>query len=279
MAKLDLDDIVKFVNDLPSLPNIVVKIMELTDNPKVTAKDINKVLSCDQGLAAKTLRMANSAYYGFSRRISTVTEATICLGFKTIRSIVMATSVNDLLNKELKGYGLDKGHLWTHSQSTALMAKGLANCMNKTDIDGEVAFTAGLLHDIGKIILDDTMKEVYPEVMKLISEKDILFVEAETQILGFNHANAGALVAERWNLPPELVESIAYHHSPGLGGDNKTLAVIINLADSICISMEKGTTVDNLDLLSNLKAMQFLGLQDEQVRRIASDTAAKAQVI
>src|SRR5665647_578375 len=106
MEKVTLESIVEAVNDLPSLPHVVLKIMELTEDPNSTAQQINDVLNQDQGMTAKVLRLANSAFYGFPRRIATVTEATVFLGFKTVRSIVMAASVSDLLSREVEGYAL-----------------------------------------------------------------------------------------------------------------------------------------------------------------------------
>jgi len=271
MEKLDLDTIIKYVNDLPSLPHLVNEIIQLTDDPKVTARDINEVLSRDQGLAAKTLRMANSAYYGFSRHISTVKEATICLGLKTVRSIVMATSVNDMLNKKLEGYGLDKGKLWEHSQYSAIIAKQLSNKAKKAGFEPEVAYTAALLHDIGKIILNDTMKNAYPEVVDLVNNKCVTFTEAEADVMGFDHAMAGARVVERWNLPSELVEAIACHHAPELAGEHIQLATIIFIANAIALRLEKNSSLELTDLLQYKKYLDLVGLDIEETLKIVSE--------
>ncbi|MDD3270093.1 MAG: HDOD domain-containing protein [Syntrophomonadaceae bacterium] len=268
MKALDLDSIIKTVNDLPSLPHLVVKIMQLTDNPHVTARDINEVLSQDQGLVAKVLRMANSAYYGFSRHISTVTDAVICLGFKTVRSIVMAASVNDLLNRELKGYGLNKGYLWKHSQDTAAAARLIA-MQNCPDVDCEVAYTAALLHDIGKIILDAPMRDLYAEVLSTASQNNISFYDAETKVLGFNHALAGSRVVERWNLPAELVESIAFHHTPEQAVLNPKLAALLCFSNALTISLVNDTPTDLPSPPYSLSVIKLLDLDELAAHQIA----------
>ena len=159
MGKLTLEAIVEAVNDMPALPHIVLKVMELTEDPNATAQDINAVLNQDQGMTAKVLRLANSAFYGFPRRIATITDATLFLGFKTVRSIVMAASVSDILSKEMTGYALAPGELWRHSQCVAMAARHIAKKNKSALVD--LAYTAGLLHDIGKVILNDMVKEGY----------------------------------------------------------------------------------------------------------------------
>ncbi|MDD3024793.1 MAG: HDOD domain-containing protein, partial [Syntrophomonadaceae bacterium] len=230
MTRLSMDSIVEAVNDLPSLPHIVVKIMELTEDPDSTAQDISNVLSQDQAMTARVLRLANSAFYGFPRRISTINDAIVFLGFKTIRSIVMAVSVSGILSREVEGYALEQGELWRHSQCSAMAARLIARKAKFAIVD--LAYTAALLHDIGKVILNSYMKEAYHEVVAKVGEENKSFIETENEVLGFNHAVVGARVAEKWNLPPELVEAIALHHHPEQAEINKRLTAIVHLGDA-----------------------------------------------
>ncbi len=126
MAKLSLDAIIARVDELPSLPQIVVRVMELTEDPDATAFDINDVINQDQNITAQVLRMANSLYYGYTRRISTVTDAIILIGFNAVRSLVLAASVSKILKRELSGYLMGEGELWKHSQCAAVYARLLA---------------------------------------------------------------------------------------------------------------------------------------------------------
>lgn len=268
MGRVTFDSIIEGVNDLPALPQVVIRVMELTENPDSTAQDINNVLNQDQGMTAKVLRMANSAFYGFPRRIATVTDAIVFLGFRTIRSIVMAASVSDILSREIEGYALAPGELWRHSQCTAMTARLIARNTKFGSLD--LAYTAALLHDIGKVILNNFMKEGYHEVVDRVISEDISFIDAENQILGFNHALVGARVAEKWNLPPELVEAIALHHNPDNARLNKKLTSIIHVADAVCLSMGIGIGVDGMRYPLSNESLQLLNINEENIESMVS---------
>ncbi len=269
MGKISLESIVEAVNDLPALPQVVVQVIKLTEDPDSTAQDINNVLNQDQAITARVLKMANSAFYGFPRRIGSVTDAIILLGFRTLRSIVMAASVSDILNKEMEGYALEYGELWRHSQCTAMAARLIARKSKFAFLD--LAYTAALLHDIGKVILNNTMKETYREVVASVTDDNISFIDAENKILGFNHAEVGARVAEKWNLPPETVEAIQLHHSPEDAQVNPRLTAIVHLADAISVSMGIGMGIDGLLYPMSGEAMQLLGLDELEIENVISE--------
>lgn len=269
MSRLAIESIVEAVNDLPALPHIVVRVMELSEDPDSTAQDISNVLNQDQAMTARVLRIANSAYYGFPRRISTVTDAIVFLGFKTIRSIVLAVSVSDILSQEMEGYALEYGELWKHSQCSAMAARLIAKKAKLGIMD--LAYTAALLHDIGKVILNSYMKEIYHEVVAKIDENNSSFIEAENQVLGFNHAMVGSRVAEKWSLPPELVEAIALHHDPGKAEINKRLTSIVHLADALCVMMGIGIGIDGMLNPISDEAVNLLGFSEKDVENIISE--------
>ena len=152
MGKISLDEIVAKVDDIPGFSD-VMRVMRLTEDPDSTVEDIQKVLVRDQGLTVKVLRLANSAHYGFARRIDTISQATILLGFEAILSIVLAASCSPMLKKEMEGYGLAPGSFYD-IQAVITAKEGPASRKGHP----EQAYTAGLLHDIGKIILNHYMK-------------------------------------------------------------------------------------------------------------------------
>lgn len=269
MGRISLEEIVQAVNDLPSLPQVVLRVMELTEDPDSTVQDINAVLAQDQGLTARVLKLANSAFYGFPRRISTVTDATVLLGFKTIRSIVLAASVNEILSQEMEGYALEYGELWKHSQCSAMTARLIAKRVKYGGLD--VAYTAALLHDIGKVVLNNSMKEAYQEVLNKVIHDNLTFLQSEQIILGFDHAQVGAQIAEKWNLPPELVETIACHHEPGRAQVNPKLTAIVHLADAVCVAMGVGVGIDGMLYPVSSQALQVLDLQQSDVDAIVSE--------
>lgn len=268
MERVSIQSIVEAVNDLPSLPHVAIKVMKLTEDPNSTAQEINNVLNEDQSMTARVLRLANSAHYGFPRRIGTVTDAIIFLGFKTIRSIVMAVSVSDMLSKEMEGYALAPGELWRHSQCTALTARLIARNIKFNSMD--LAYTAALLHDIGKVILNSHLKKSYQEVITRVSMGDIPFCEAENEVLGFDHAMVGARVVEKWNLPPELVEAIALHHCPEKAQINKKLTAIVHVADALSLAMGIGMGIDGMMYPLSAEAMELLGLDENSLETMVS---------
>ena len=269
MEKVSLENILEAVNDVPALPQIVLRVMQLTEDPESTAQDIHKILDQDQAMTARVLRLANSAYYGFARRIATVSDAVVLLGFKTIRGIVLAAAVSDLLQKKYEGYALEEGELWRHSQACAIAARLIARHCRFTNLD--LAYTAGLLHDIGKVILNRYMKEAYHEVVELVTSQEIPFMDAEDRILGFNHAMVGARLAERWSLPAQLVESIEKHHQPGHASEDQKLTAIVHLADAVCLSMGIGLGVDGLLYPVYPESLALLGASEADLEAIISD--------
>jgi putative nucleotidyltransferase with HDIG domain len=268
MERVSIQSIIEAVDDLPSLPHVAVKVMQLTEDPDSTAEQINNVLNQDQGITARVLRLANSAYYGFPRRIATVTDAIIFLGFKTIRSIVMAASVSDILSQEMEGYALAPGELWRHSQCTAMTARHIARFTKFGSLD--LAYTAALLHDIGKVILNKYVKQGYQDVVDRVAMGDIPFSEAENEILGFDHAIVGSRVAEKWNLPPELVDAIAMHHCPEKAEINKKLTAIVHVADALCLSMGIGIGLDGMMYPFSAEAVDLLGLDENSLETMVA---------
>lgn len=269
MTKVSIEEVVAKVDELPSLPHIVVRVMELTEDPDSTAFDINEVINQDQNMTAQVLRMANSVYYGYSRRIATVTDAIVLIGFNAVRSIVLAASVSKILKKELTGYVMGEGELWKHSQCAAVFARMLAKKKKYRSV--ELAYTATLLHDIGKLILNSYMGESYQEVLAVVNEEKVPFNEAEDRIFGFNHATVGGKVAEKWNLPPDLVEAISFHHHPGESEMNPQLTAIVHLADAMTLQMGLGLGIDGLMYPLSRDAMEVLEVTEQELEEIMAD--------
>lgn len=266
MGKVSLSVLVQAVEELPVLPTVVQRVIQLTEDPKSTAKDINNVLSQDQSLTAKVLRLANSAFYGFPRRISTITEATVILGFQTIKSIVMAATVSEMLKKPLPGYALEQGELWKHSQTSAIAARMLAREVKFPRF--EVAYTASLLHDIGKLVLNAYLSETYQEVLERVESEHCAFTQAEEAVLGFNHAQVGARICEKWNLPAELVEAIAFHHEPEKATVTPKLVAITHIADFVSVSIGMGMGIDGFFYSISPEAVTLLGINEAQIDRL-----------
>ncbi|MDI9376870.1 MAG: HDOD domain-containing protein, partial [Acetomicrobium sp.] len=188
--------ILKRVKDIPSLPQFVILTLKKIDDERSSASDVAKSLSKDQGLVVRVLRLANSAYYGIPRTITSVTEAVALLGFKTLRSIVLAASIYPYMAESQKGYALDKGELWRHSLGVAYLSRYIGEKVGGIDL--EEAYLAGLLHDIGKIVLNEYVRYGYSVINKMVEEKSIPFTYAEREVLGFDHAEIGGMIIDQW---------------------------------------------------------------------------------
>lgn len=271
MAVLSLHEVVQKVDELPALPNITYKVIQMTGDPKTSINQLAETIGGDQVLTAKVLRLANSAYYGYARTINTIREAVVILGFDRLRNLVMAASVANVIDSELSGYFLPKGELWKHSMSTAVLARNLAQ--KTRTILPDQAFTAGLLHDIGKVVLDIYMQDLFKKVMNAVLNENIPFMDAEREILGFDHAEVGSRVAEKWNLPPELIEAIAFHHNPNRATNNIKLVCLVHAADAISMSMGIGLGADGMMYPFEEIAVLQLNLSQETIESAISDLA------
>ena len=265
-----LDALVRQVRDLPALPDTVVRVMQLADNPKSGVADIAKALISDQALAARVLKLANSAFYGSSRRIATVSDAVVILGMRTTRNLVMATGCQEILEQEVAGYALPRGALLRHSLACASAAQALAK---RTKYRGmEEAFVAGLLHDLGKVVMNLYLQNQFIQVFLRASSGAETYAEAERAIFGFDHAEAGAYLLERWNLPPSLVTAVRYHHAPLDAPTDSPLPCLVHVADAICMTLGIGLGLDGTAYILQPEALTLLHLTSEDFEEVASQT-------
>ncbi|WP_026894451.1 HDOD domain-containing protein [Clostridiisalibacter paucivorans] len=269
--KLSLDKLIQLVDDMPVFPNRINKILKLTEDPNSTVHDIETEILKDQSLTAKVLKLANSTHYGYSRRISTITEATVLLGFKTIRSITLASSVSKVLMQELPGYGLEKDMLWEQSQTCAIIARQLAKKTRKSD--PEQAYIAGLLRDIGKVILSYYVKKEYNLIVEKVGSSGRSFQDAEKEVLGFDHAQIGAKIAEKWNFPQDLIDAIENHHTPAQSNVNKDLVSLIHVADALVMTMGISMGYDGMAYYMSPFALETLELDEIKIQEIIANTS------
>ena len=206
---VSLAELIASTSELSSLPTTTMQMMKLLDDETVEASRVLEVIEKDPSLTANLLKLANSAFYGLRRKVGSTREALILLGNQTIVTLAFATSMGDVLRGPLSAYRLDRNALWHHALGTALAATHLASISGDQETR-ERAFTAGLVHDIGKLLLNRPLKSKLDQLPPDCGFSCLL--EAETNILGYNHAEAGASLAEAWNFPAYLVGVIRNHH-------------------------------------------------------------------
>jgi len=269
MTKIAMEEIVRRVKDIPAFPHTVVRIIELAESQDSTVQDIENTIIQDQSLTATVLRFANSTHYGYSRTISTISQATVVLGFQAIKSIAMAASVSQMMSRELPGYAMEKKGLWRQSQTCAIVARFIAKKVKYPKPDE--AYVAGLLRDIGKVILDTYLKESMDEINDIVESSGISYLEAEEMVLGFHHAQVGESIAEKWQLPKGLTEAIALHHKPEKAVVNPKLVAITHIADALVMMMGVQVGADGLAYFFSDKAMALLELSENSLQQIMAE--------
>ena len=205
----------------------------LAENPHSSLADIALLIQKDPAMASKILKIANSSFYGYSRKVNNLQSALLILGLREVKNIVLSLSVINLFETSHKEASFNHKLFWIHSAGCAQIARSLAFKMGLFEQELET-FTIGLIHDIGKIVIDQFQHKNFLEIVHLIQEKKLTFLEAETQVLGVNHAQIGGWLAQKWLFPPDLTEAIEYHHSPQKSENSQILSSLTHIADIFC---------------------------------------------
>jgi HD-like signal output (HDOD) protein len=260
--------------ELPPMPNIILKAREIMEDPGSSLKDLAAVIEHDQAIVARVLALANSAYYGLSGLVSSIQHASILLGQKTLGELITIAASSKLLSKPLRGYMLHPGDLWKHSLAVALGSKIISEKINAECI--EDAFIAGLLHDAGKIILDPYIVERKKAFKKALENGQPKFIQAEKEILGFDHAEVMSRAVRFWRYPENQSTAIRYHHYPSRSDDNE-MAFIIHLADFT--AKQAGFKSENDASPPELEpqTLRYFGFQREDLSHIAAQMTASVE--
>ncbi len=220
--------------NLPMLPHVALQVMESVDEPNTSAGELEALISGDQAIATRVLRIANSAFYAVSGTVSTLSNAIMILGFETIRSLVVAAACDSLHRSDSPEEKL----FWDHALAVSVVAKMLARECDYAK--AEEASTGGLIHDIGKVVMNQHLGDKYKEILDLVRKEGMTFFEAEKRTLGFTHADVGGMAVHKWNFSPSLEEVVFLHHNPISAQANPELCGIIGLANNICVKLGIG---------------------------------------
>jgi len=261
---------------LPSLPIVVMEVMQLVENEKSSAMDFEEHISHDQAMAARILRIANSSFFAQTRKIKSIRDAIVVLGFRTLKSVVMAASTGEILNRPAEGYGYQAGGLWKHSIACAVGSRLLARKLGRSEAAAEELFVQGLLHDIGKLLLNHFAEEKVGSFREAIQEQGMTLAEAETTIMGINHMKVGARIAERWNLPGEVQAVIEYHHNPRSAGQHREAVALVHAVNYLCHEMKIGMIPDSF-VESHLvrEEMEHVGISEELLQGLTEEFTAQ----
>ena len=271
---LELHDVVTQLQDLPSLPAVVMELLSSIDQDDVDISVLAKKVSYDQALTAKTLRLANSSVYGLQVKVTTIQQAITFLGFQTTRNLITAAAVTGCF-PEGQCPGFDDKAFWRHSIGVAACAKVLARRLR---FNQDYAFTAGLLHDIGRLVLVSTFPERYQEVLAHAAAEDISLRAAEQALLGVDHTMAGAALAEHWNFSDTMRLAIAHHHDPELPGAG-FLSTVVHVANAIVHALDLAREENELVPPVSAVAWTAMGLSEEAYLHVFRETELQFEEI
>jgi HD-like signal output (HDOD) protein len=279
-AALDKEDlkkkIVKKVDDLPPMPKVMLKAREIMADPNSSFKEIANVIETDQAIAAKILKVANSAYYGLSGMVSSIHQASVVLGYKTLEQVITMVSSSSLLGKQLKGYGLRAGALWRHSLAVAVASKHISQ--KRAPAMENDAFAVGLIHDAGKLALDHYVMAQKREIDACLRDSGCSFLQAEQQVLGFDHTEIALELCKKWKLPDDHAVAMRFHHAPK-DSNNNQLAHIVHMANFLVCRQGFGTgpLFDEQEVAP--ESLSALRLKLEDLDAIATEVAAVVEDI
>lgn len=237
-SREEIANVLREIKNLPTLPDVATKVIELSDDPDVSPKAIADAVERDPAIATRLLKLVNSPYFGIRGTVSSINQSLVFLGVSNLRNLVLSTCVMDLFNQEGEVGTYDRRGLWVHSMATAIAARELSKRMRV--VDPEVAFTAGLIHDVGKVVLDKFFPNDFKRIVELMDAHHAAMIDAEAAVMGLTHADVGLHLAHNWSLPEILRDAIGCHHAPRSARKSPELAALIGYADRIVRELRLG---------------------------------------
>jgi putative nucleotidyltransferase with HDIG domain len=252
-------------------------MVEMMDNEKSSPKELSDLIAKDQSILAAILKLVNSAFYGFPRKITSVHQAIVILGFNTVKSMALGASIFKSKTGKSKT-SFDRNALWIHSVGVGTAAKIMAKKVGYKDSDE--AFVAGLMHDVGKVVFDAFFQDDFTQVVEKVEYENILMLEAERAVMGIDHAEAGQILLFKWQLPLPVVNAVGYHHDLEKAPQAYTeLASIVHLADIVCRKLKIGSGGDSRIPKPDRGAMKALKLTTAMLEEIIKETEANKEMI
>ncbi|HPO17062.1 MAG TPA: HDOD domain-containing protein [Candidatus Hydrogenedentes bacterium] len=270
-------EILEKVAAIPALPVAAAQVIHLIYTQEAGVAEIMKAIEYDAGLTTDVLRLANSAYFAGPRTISTLRDAGVILGAARILQMVMASAIFPLASKPIQGYGLPAGQLIDHLVAVGIGSEQLAKELHFNA--PQYTFTAGLLHDIGKVVLGTFIEVDAEPILQQAYEEKLSFEMAERAVLGIDHAEVGAVLLESWHLPREIVTPVRWHHQPDDAGENFLVADLVHAADTLSLQCGLGVGIDGLNYHVSPSAVARLNLKTAVAERVTCVMLSEMQSI
>ena len=264
-----LDKMIREINDLTPMPVVASRLLEIVEKPDSSMNDIAQIIQYDPVMTVDILKICNSAYSGLKTPAESIKDAVNMLGTDQIVELALLKSSAKVLSGRRKGYGLEQGDMWRYSVSSAVIAKQVAirlGLNNKSTI-----FTAALIKDIGKIILEKYVFKDFKKINALVKESGYSFREAEKKVLGIDHAEIGALIGKIWKLSPRMIKLIQNHHLRDESMMNDKEVAAVYLADCICMMMGIGVGADGLSYRFKDQLMKIHNVSHSDITRLMAE--------
>lgn len=255
------DKIMEKVSSFPSMPRAGVKLRALLAEEDVSIDEIEGILRHDPGLATNVLRLANSAYFGLPTKVTALKHAVMLLGVKRFANIAVSACMSKTMDKAVEGYNLSPGELWLHSIAVSNTAEAFAKYIKFSETND--VFTPALLHDMGKLVLGEFVKEEMQKIQS-IAAKGVPLEIAENMVLGTDHAEIGALILAKWSFPSDLVNAVRWHHNPECIKNSNLQTEIVYLANLLCQSNGDSDSADGQLIMPSSVVLDRLGIKLEQ---------------
>jgi len=268
--KQRIETVINNIDQLPSIPEVATKIINMVNDPDVSFKKIAEELSKDQAMTTNILKLCNSAFFSKGKEITSIDRAIVTLGLKEVKDIVMVVATKPILNKFVIGYDLGKGDLWKQGLVVGTIAKKIAILKGKKII-ADTVFTGGIIHNIGKIILALYVQNTFKDIMNAVETKNITFNQAEQEIMGFNHQQVGEKILAKWNFPEILRMIVLYYNNPEEAPAETQMEVsIVHIANVLSLMSGIGVGSDGLFHEISPFAIKKIGLTEDELMEIFS---------
>lgn len=271
-----------YIKNMPSLPTTVAKVLEVCNNPRTSPADLNHVISLDPVLVGRVLKLINSAYYGLGQQVTSLVRAIIMLGINTVKNLALSSAVLRNLSSKKDFQALDMDGFWRHSLCVGVAAKVLAKRRGVDAKQAEEYFTAGLLHDIGKIPLNAVLAKDYVMAISISDRERLSLHRAEERMLGLDHAHSGAMIAAAWKLEGAVGDAIAHHHNyMEYQGPHKDVLFSVVLANRFAAVMEIGFSGNRYPEKLDAAVWEYLGVDRsvfEEIETSVNQEIEKAKV-
>ena len=267
-AKAVVDDALKTLGDVATLPEVTIKIIQIVEDPKSTARDLHEVIKNDPALSVKVLKVVNSAFYGLPGQVASVDRAIILLGLSAVKNIAIAASIARLFKGRRISEHFSASDLWRHSVAVAVTAQDIAKFSPHPVLPDEI-FVAGIIHDIGTMVQRQACPDGFAEAVNRCVATGTDFLECERQVMGADHQAFGVGLTTKWKFPRHLRAAVGFHHNPeSLSVELRNLATLVQTADILCCQEKIGFYLTAQNATITEEMLEQLGITPEQIEEL-----------